>query len=275
LLKDINNISDNAYDQIRTIIYKRYGIYISSNKKEFIISRLSKILKKINLESYEEYLAYLNKLPSNSAHWSEFIDSISTNLTYFLRENFQLEILKQQVLPLLQNQNQINIWSAGCSNGSEPYTLKIVIYEFFEKIKKNPPIINIMGTDVSTGMIKEATKGVYNEKMLVELDNYIIQKYFKKGINEMSGKYKVRDILKQNINFKIHNLMDMPFNFSTTFDIIFCRNVLIYFDKNTVEDIVNNFFKVIKPDGYLFLGSSESLTNLKKTKLGPSIYKND
>ena len=272
---DVNAITTDSYDKIRAIIYKRYGIYLSSNKQEFLKSRLSKILRKLNFSTYDEYLAYLNKIPVNDEHWSEFIDAISTNVTYFLRENFQLDILKQKVLPRMQDQQTINIWSAGCSNGSEPYTLKIILKEFFEKIGKLYTKIQIQGTDISKSMIQEAVRGVYDQKMLGELDPILIKKYFKQGINEMSGKYRVRDVLREDVTFSIYNLMDMPFNFNKEFDIIFCRNVLIYFDKQTVEDIVNHFFKILKPGGFLFLGSSESLNTMNKNNFGPSIYINE
>jgi chemotaxis protein methyltransferase CheR len=272
---DASLITNDAYDKIRAIIYKRYGIYLSAHKQEFLKSRLSKILRRLNLSNYDEYLLYLNRLPVNDAHWSDFIDAISTNVTYFLRENFQLDILKQKVLPKMHDQNQINIWSAGCSNGSEPYTLKILLREYFEKLGKISTKIQIHGTDISKSMINEAVRGVYDQKMLGELDPLLINKYFKQGINEMTGKYRVKEIIKEDVFFSIYNLMDMPYNFNKSFDIIFCRNVLIYFDKQTVEDIVTNFFKVLKPGGFLFLGSSESLNTMSKKNVGPSIYINE
>jgi len=272
---DVNSISTDAYDKIRSIIYKRYGIYLSSNKQEFLKSRLSKILRNLNLSTYDQYHDYLTKLPVNDEHWAVFIDAISTNVTYFNRENFQLDILKQSVLPRIHNQPEINLWSAGCSNGSEPYTLKIILREYFEKIGRLSTRINIQATDISTNMIQEAVRGVYDQKMLGDLDQSLITKYFKKGINEMGGKNKVRDILRENITFSLYNLMDMPYNFGKQFDIIFCRNVLIYFDKQTVEEIVNNYFKILKPGGFLFLGSSESLNTMNKKNFGPSIYINE
>ncbi len=264
---------DKTFNDFKKIIYDRSGIFLSDHKREFLKGRLNKRLKVLNLTSYEDYYRFLVQSQNNSDEWTDFLNVISTNVTHFFRERHHFDFLMQQVFPRFENKKEISIWSAGCSNGAEPYSLNIFSREYFSKQRdKTTPMISIHASDISQKMLQKAQRGVYDAESIREVPQDLIYKFFHRGVKGMDGKFKVKSMLQENISFSHFNLLD-PFNFCQRFDIIFCRNVMIYFDRPTITKIVNAFLSVLNRDGYLFVGSSESLVHMQNLDcVHPAIY---
>jgi chemotaxis protein methyltransferase CheR len=202
------------------------------------------------------------------------IDSISTNLTFFFREEAHFARLTHIIHAFLdkpeRSRGEYRIWSAGCSTGEEPYSLAMT---FLEAVKNHPLRAGILATDISTKVLNTAQAGVYTDDKTKGVPPPVLKKYFQRGTGKSAGYVRVKNELKQMITFKRFNLMDQ-FPFNNEFDIIFCRNVMIYFDKKTQNVLVNKFYDALRGGGYFFVGHSESLTGLKH-KFGyvePSVY---
>ena len=204
------------------------------------------------------------------------LDAISTNLTSFFREPKHFAFLEKTVLPTIlantkSQQKKLNIWSAGCSSGEEPYTLSICLNEF---AKAQPQInFNIMATDISTKMLATAANGVYQASQVNTIAPDVLRRYFQRGQGNWARHYRLKPMIRKTIEFKRLNLME-PFPFSTKFQIIFCRNVMIYFDKETQNRLVNKYYDCLEPGGFLFIGHSESLmgTAHRFKYVQPTIY---
>jgi len=204
------------------------------------------------------------------------LDAISTNLTSFFREPKHFAFLEKTVLPTIlantkSQQKKLNIWSAGCSSGEEPYTLAICLHQF---AKAQPQTsFNIMATDISTKMLGTAANGVYHTSQVKTIAPDVLRRYFQRGQGKWAGHYRLKPMIRKTIEFKRLNLME-PFPFSTKFQIIFCRNVMIYFDKETQSRLVNKYYDCLEPGGFLFIGHSESLmgTEHRFKYVQPTIY---
>ena len=240
-----------------------------------IQSRLFHRLKKLNFTDYRQYIDYV----LNSANAEEelvlMINAITTNKTDFFRETDHFRFLEQVVLPdfVLKQKRNIKIWSAGCSSGEEPYTISMVMEEF---VSKNPGGISsykVIGTDISTKVLDKACHAVYPLETVAHLDLTLKKKYFKK--NTEKKLVMVKDNIRNHVAFKRLNFMDADFSMSEVYDIIFCRNVLIYFNKETQENVIRKFLRYLSPDGYLFLGHSETILsmNLPLKSCAPAVYK--
>jgi chemotaxis protein methyltransferase CheR len=204
------------------------------------------------------------------------LDAISTNLTSFFREPKHFAFLEEKALPTVADNGgsrnrQLNIWSAGCSSGEEPYTLSICLHEFAE----NRPGLNfkILATDISTRMLTTAGNGVYQDSQVQSIASGVLRKYFQRGQGKWAGHYRLKPFVRKSIEFMRLNLME-PFPFGSKFQIIFCRNVMIYFDKQTQGRLVNKYYDCLEPGGFLFIGHSESLmgTEHRFKYVQPTIY---
>jgi chemotaxis protein methyltransferase CheR len=245
-------ISDPLFKQLRDFIYNRTGISMKPHKKVLVANRLRKRVRTLGLSSYEEYYNYL--IENEAKEIAEFIDSVSTNETFFFRGNDHFEILSQFLLPeLFRRKTQINIWSAACSSGEEPYTLRIIINDIIRSLGRGAAKIN--ATDISHEMIEKAKTGIYKKYSTRFVPSATLNKYFEK-----EGEfYKINESVKKGVKFKVQNLLHDPPP-DNNFDIIFCRNVMIYFDRETKQRLADDVFaEVLQPDGYLFIGHSESL----------------
>ncbi|MBF0101331.1 MAG: protein-glutamate O-methyltransferase CheR [Desulfobacterales bacterium] len=270
-MEDNLQIRNDEFVLFQKLIYDLCGIYLSDNKKALLTSRLGKRLKELGCSTFRQYREYV-LTDKSGQELTQMLDAISTNKTEFLREKYHFEFLERHLFPDLLTRHRVRFWCAGCSSGEEPYTLAISILEHIEhSLGKD---IKILATDISTTVLKKAQEGVYQERDLAPFPVNIRRKYFLKGETQWEGYYMVKESLREIVYFRYLNLMT-PFPFQTLFDVIFCRNVLIYFDKPTQANLIEKFFRVLSPGGYLFIGHSESLSGIQSglTYVEPAIYK--
>lgn len=268
-------INDKEFSQISELVYDRFGIKLSDQKKALVTGRLNKSLKRFGLKSFSEYYTYLLS-DSTGVAINELINRISTNHTYFYREEKHFEFLTKKALPdikkylISKNNRDLRVWCAGCSTGEEPYTLAIQMMEFFEDEYRSWNG-GVLATDISGHVLDIAKKGVYSFNQLKKLPENLLKKYF---IKIKDDQYRVSDSLKKEVLFKRLNLINDTFPFRQSFQIIFCRNVMIYFDLETRNKLIQNFHKFMIPGGYLFIGHSETIgreQNMFKY-IQPAIY---
>ena len=261
-------VTDEDFHKLVQFIQKNYGIDLSK-KRALITSRLSHSLKERGYTSMKRFLEHLFRTKSQE-DLELVLNKLTTNYTYFLREKDHFTYLTNTILPQLavarQRERSVSIWSAGCSSGEEPYTLSIYLKEFFSG--KGTWDTRILATDISHQAMEKAQKGLYD--MPADMPEAWVRRYFTK--DNASGKYKVSKALRDNVIFRPFNLMD-PMHFRRKFDVIFCRNVMIYFDQPTRDALVSRFYDVLEPNGYFFISHSESLgQNPKFRQVSPSIY---
>jgi chemotaxis protein methyltransferase CheR len=272
----MNEISDKDYNRISNLIYDVIGINLGDSKKELLRTRLGKRLRVLGIDSFDEYYTYVTK--TNREELAHLFDAISTNTTSFFREIEHFNFLTSTALPALieeknkNNEREIRIWSAASSTGEEAYSIAMTVSEFLQF--KPGWTVKILATDVSTKVLEKLTAGIYPEERISSVPLALQKKYFRKGTGENAGKVMVKDVIKNMVHPRRINLQVPKFPFKKEFDFIFCRNVLIYFDKPTQSSIIEKLYRHIKKDGYLFLGHAESLTGIK-TQLKyvkPTVY---
>jgi chemotaxis protein methyltransferase CheR len=270
------DLKDVEYERISRLVYEQCGINLHEGKKELVKARLSKRLKEGNFASFGEYYRYV-MTDEGTAELISMIDSLSTNLTYFFREDDHFNKLRN-IIGLMtktskrEGQSQkLQIWSAGCSTGEEPYSLAITILECLNGLSWD---VKITATDISTKVLRTANKGIFGKERLNNVPPAFLKKYFQMGFGTNDGQFRIKKNIRDLIQFSRFNLMDTPPH-NYRFDIIFCRNVMIYFDKATQEALVNRFHQCLNKEGHLFIGHSESLTGLsqKFKYVEPSIYR--
>ena len=249
-------LDTELFNKISKLVYRIAGINLPPTKMGLVKSRLMKRLRKLDLYSFDDYWHYIEN-DKSGFELAHMIDIITTNKTNFFREPQHFTFLRQHVLPHMKNKKSMRIWSAGCSLGAEPISLSIVLFEEIEKIVNHD--IKILATDISAEMLKIARSAEYDVSMMEGVTEDIVQKYFFKYKNENKTIYKVKDNIRSIVKYANHNLMsDWPMK--GPFDFIFCRNVMIYFDKDIRQYLIKKFYDILKPCGYLFVGHSESLT---------------
>ncbi len=263
-------LSDREFNKIRELLYNVAGISLSEQKRTLVISRLWKRLNALKLKSFEEYYKYLTS-PEGEKELSIFIDRLTTNTTYFFREDHHFEFIKNVIIPENSYKKSLRIWSAGCSSGEEPYTIAIVLKENIDNF--NQWNIKILATDISVEMLSKAKRGIYHERSFEKTPNSIKMKYFTKT---KEGLYMINEDIKRLVTFRILNLKKMDtLKFKSPLDVIFCRNTMIYFDNKVKTYIVNKFYSYLRKDGYLIIGHSESLQGIESpfVFIQPTIYK--
>ncbi len=244
----MQKLTDYEFELFKKLLLDFCGINIEESKKTLLINKLNKRIKDLGLSSYKKYY---DLLKSDKKELLHFVDIIAIKETYFFRIPYHFEFLKKIAIPsLLKSNSIIRIWSAGCSTGEEPYSIAIVINEEFGMLKHK---FELLATDISQSAIEKARKGEYNEKSVRHVPAQILKKYFLKE----DDKYLLKEEIKKMVKFYIHNLLE-PMHF-TIFDIIFCRNVLIYFDDGLREKVIQLLFSKLAQGGYLFLGTCETL----------------
>jgi len=254
-------LEDAEFDTFKQLIYDETGIKLTELKKALVRARLTKRIRKLGLDSFKDYNEYLKN--NYDAEKFDFINSITTNKTDFFREPRHFDYIKNVVLPELDNMKlkKIRIWSSACSSGEEPYTIGISLLEYYEN-KRNKPEIKILATDIDTNVLEKAKIGIYTFEQVKGIDSPLLKKYFQKGKGENEGLFRIKDSLKNIIYFRRLNLQDETYPMKGHFDIIFCRNVIIYFDKETQSRMFKRFSKYIADNGYLFIGHSENITRI-------------
>ncbi len=272
-------LSNAEFDKLSKFIYNRCGIKITIAKKNMVEARLKKRLKDLRIDTYSEYCDYVFSRDANDSEITNMVDVITTNKTDFFREPKQFDFLAETALPALIAEhrigieNPVKIWSAGCSSGEEPYTLSIVLHEFAKSV--NQFSFNILATDISTRVLDKAKLAVYEEEKVEPVAHELLEKYFLRSKNKEKKLVRLNPQIRNSVNFQWLNLMDNDFGFKEKFDIIFCRNVIIYFDKPTQDKLIAKLVSLIKPGGFLFLGHSESIfnTNLPVAQMMASTYR--
>ncbi len=259
------------FDFLRKLSNQHSGILVPDDKFDMFYSRLSRRVRTLGLANFKQYCQYLND--NNELEFTDFINAVTTNLTSFFRENHHFGFLHGKVIPDLLKKNQhsktIKVWSAGCSTGEEPYSIAMTLKELVPADWQ----IKILATDLDTEVLATAASGVYSGDRIDDLPDKQIKKCFQKGKETQVKKVRVKNELRQLVSFKQLNLMgDWPMK--GPFDFIFCRNVLIYFDKETKETLAKRYAKLLASKSYLFIGHSESLHQLSTDfdLIGNTIY---
>ena len=260
----LTQIKRSEFDLISKFVYETIGINLTEQKINLVTGRLQKLLKKYNLSTFQDYYNLLLSDKTGSMI-SELSDQISTNHTFYWREHEHFDFFKDRAIPeivnkkLNSNNKDLRIWCAGCSTGEEPYTLEFLLYETLGLSYKEWQA-GILATDISSRALEFAENGIYSSDRLRLLPKNYLNRFFNKIDSE---NYKIKDSIKEEVTFRRFNLMNENFPFKKKFDIIFCRNVMIYFDELTKKALVNKFADCLNDKGYLFIGHSESIKSNK------------
>jgi chemotaxis protein methyltransferase CheR len=258
------------FDRVRALIHQRAGIALAASKQEMVYSRLARRLRATGIVSFERYLDNLES-ETDTAEWEAFTNALTTNLTAFFREEHHFPILAEHVKKVKE---PLEIWCCASSTGEEPYSIAMTLCEAFNTM--NPPV-RIIATDIDTNVLTSASNGIYTLDRLEKLSTERAKKFFLRGKGRQEGYVRVRPELRQMITFKQLNLLAHSWPISGQFDAIFCRNVMIYFDKPTQGKILDRFAPLMKPDGLLFAGHSENFLYVSDAfKLrGKTVYELD
>ncbi|AQT66878.1 Chemotaxis protein methyltransferase [Anaerohalosphaera lusitana] len=270
------NLTDDDFRQVSRVIYEHCGINLHDGKKELVRARLAKRMRVTKRRSISDYLSYALRDHSGK-EFSLLVDAISTNLTSFFREQKHFDFLCDEFLPSLITKKRasgdkvVRAWSAGCSSGEEPYSLAITL---LSELKNAPEFqVKILATDISTTVLDRARTGIYPEKRVAPVPAELKHRYLIREKSDGEKMFRVAKILRECIYFGQLNLMQ-EWPIKVPLDFIFCRNVMIYFDKPTQERLVNRYYDILQPGGVLFTGHSESLTGIKHRfrYVQPTIY---
>ena len=275
---EMTTLSDREYRLFKDLVYEKIGISLGEQKRSLIAGRLSKVLRQSGFTSFEEYYDFVSEDASGQA-LTTLIDRISTNHTFFNRENDHFRYFIEFALPELvsnlkkQGDRKIRIWSAGCSSGEESYTLAMLLLEYLGKEAASWNM-RILATDISHGALEKAVGGSYESENVAKLPAELRSKYLSKMSD---GQWSVNDNVKSLILYRKLNLIRNDFPFKGKFQMIFCRNVMIYFDKPTRDALISRFYRYTEENGYLFIGHSETLgrENTFYRYVRPAIYRRD
>lgn len=249
-------ISTEEFERFRALIYRESGIALTDQKQGLVQSRLSKRLRELRLSTFSEYYAHVTSDPTRK-EFTRMLDLISTNKTGFFREPAHFDFLRDRILPELTHAKRIRIWSSACSTGEEPYSIAMTLYDGVADPARWD--CKILASDLSTRVLAQAAAGVYEAERVRDVPPDVVMRHFLRGRGDSEGLLKIKPHLAAMVQFRRVNLMDDRFPIKGPLDVIFCRNVMIYFDRPTQERLVNKFHRYLKPGGYLFIGHSESL----------------
>jgi chemotaxis protein methyltransferase CheR len=273
------SISVKDYTRLCDLIYAEAGIHLNLEKKTMLEARVKRRLKILDIETYSLYCDYLFGHKGLRDEISHLIDVVTTNKTDFFREPKHFEYLTAKALPELASHDRsgkpLLIWSAGCSTGEEPYTLAIVLSEY---ALTHPGFrFRILATDISTLVLAKADRGVYTTDVVAPVSSALKLKYFMRSKDRASNQVRVTPELRRAIEFRRLNFMDTDYGVTEKVDAIFCRNVIIYFDRPTQQRILNRLASYLSPDGYMFVGHAETLhdMNLPLRPVAPALYRRD
>ena len=252
-----SSLSNEAYARFCEILQKRSGIVLGDGKQYLVTSRLSGLLRDHNLESLEKLVDKLNTSFSSHALMDSVVDAMTTNETMWFRDNYPFDVLKSRIFAEQGQLTPLSIWCAACSSGQEPYSVMMAAEEFRQANRSKPFAgVRILATDIANSVLKAAKEGVYEPLALVRGLSEERKKQFFEPVD--AGRWKIKSLLQSGVSFQVLNLLNMPYTVGP-FDIIFCRNVLIYFDPQVKTAVLNHLANRLKKGGYLFVGGSESL----------------
>ena len=267
-------ISDQEFQAFKTLVYQKAGIALAPAKRTLLVSRLSKRMHTLGLDTFQAYYDCVTG-ESGAEELTHCLDLISTNVTHFFREPVHFEFLRQRVLPALADQQRIRVWSSACSSGEEPYSIAMTLVDAVETTPHWD--CKILASDLSTRILAKAANAVYNQEVISKVPDDLVRRHFFKGRGDQAETVKVKPNITRMVVLKQINLMDARYPIRTPLDVIFCRNVMIYFDRDTQEQLVAKFHQYLKPGGYLFTGHSESLQRLQHPfhYVAPTIYQKE
>ncbi|WP_461661037.1 CheR family methyltransferase [Humidesulfovibrio sp.] len=269
-------MNDRIFERFSEFIKSELGIKMPASKKTLLEARLQKRLRELCMGSHEEYCEYLFSPAGMEEELPNLVDVVTTNTTDFFREPKHFELLSSNVLPELYARRgaarNVNIWSAGCSSGEEPYTLSMVLSEFG---RLNPGFtFSILATDISTQVLRMAVRAVYPETKIAPIPAECRKRYLLRSKDRAKKMVRIAQEARSHVRFRRLNFME-EFTFEGQLDVIFCRNVVIYFDRQTQETLFSRFCRKLVPGGYLFIGHSESLAGmaLPLEPVAPTVYR--
>ena len=262
-------ITPHAFEKISSLLKLHSGINLNASKKQLVVGRLSKRLRQLNVADYDTY--YEVCLNSND-ELQIMINTLTTNETSFFRESHHFEFMKHSILPVIKN-SSFRVWSAAASIGAEAYSIAMLVDEI---LTQKSLTWEVLGTDINTEVLKSADQGLYEMRFAEQIPKEYLRKYCLRGIGTNAGKFLIGDYIRENVRFLYANLMMPPSSELGKFDVIFLRNMLIYFNLEERKKIVKNVLEALKPEGYLFIGHAETIShlNLKVRQIKPTIYKN-
>ncbi len=248
---------ERDFQTVRKLIYDRAGINLKAGKQEMVYSRLARRLRALKLESFRDYLALLED--KHSPEWENFINAITTNLTHFFREAHHFQILARQYREAVDS-TTFRVWSTASSTGEEVYSIAIALAEEHAQMGSD---VRILASDLDTNVLAQAQQGVYSVERLENVSPERCKRYFLRGARSNEGFVRVREEIRRGIQFENINLMSDNWDIREPFDAIFCRNVMIYFDKETQYAILRKLSRMLRPNGRLYVGHSENLLHAK------------
>ena len=274
-------LSRQDFLRLSEFIHAECGIKISEGKKVMLEARFQKRLRLLGMTSFSDYCAYLFSPQGMECELYHMIDAVTTNKTDFFREPSHFDFLVNTILPELIHSRRwgagrkLSVWSAGCSTGEEPYTLAMVINEFAQRYPDLGLTWSILATDISTKVLEKAKQAVFDMERAIPIPDPLKRKYLLRSKDKNKGLVRIVPELRQMVWFRRLNFMDEDFGLRDTMDVIFCRNVIIYFDRSTQTRLLNKFYRQLLPTGYLFMGHSETLHGLDVpfVQVAPTIYR--
>ncbi|MEO5359803.1 MAG: protein-glutamate O-methyltransferase [Nitrospirota bacterium] len=273
-------LSDKVFRRLSDFVQSEVGIKMPPAKKTMLEARLQRRLRKLGIGTFEQYSDYVFSPKGTESELVHMIDAVTTNKTDFFREPNHFEYLTKHTLPTLNEVNgagvmrPLMLWSAGCSTGEEPYTLTMVLSEYGERAGGRFSFI-IIATDISTKVLDKAKEAIYEAEKIEPVAMPLRKKYLLKSKDPAKQLVRIVPELRRCVRFRRLNFMDDDFGFRETMDVVFCRNVVIYFDKPTQERLLKKFARYLNPGGYLFMGHSETIggLNVPFTQVAPTIYR--
>jgi len=268
-------LNQREFDQLSRLVYEKSGINLHEGKQELVRARLSKRLRETGLNTFQAYYDFVLR-EDTGQELVALLDSISTNLTSFFREPAHFDYLRQEILPQMAERQGLGsrrlwVWCAGCSSGEEPYTIALCLLEGLPSLIGWD--VKIVATDISTRTLETAQAGIYKAERVSTVPRELLSRYFQRGVKEWAGHYRVKPSVRRLVDFRRANLLEGP-PVAGQFEVIFCRNVMIYFDAPTQERVIGIFRNHLLPGGVLFIGHSESLARVKHNLryLKPAVY---
>ncbi len=272
-------MSTADFNRLSKYIHETCGIKLTAEKKVMIESRLGKRVKELNLDDYHDYCNYVLDGSPDKEELRHMIDVVTTNKTDFFREPAHFQFLTSRALPELRQMRGVGegkplrVWSAGCSTGEEPYTLAMVLSEY--ALQNRPFRFEIMATDISVRVLQSAKLAIYDIERVAPVPDAMKRKYLLKSRDNSKKVVRIVPELRELVQFRHLNFMDADFGIREPLDMIFCRNVIIYFDRETQERLLRKFCSHLAPGGYVYMGHSETLNgmNLPLTSVAPTTYR--